>query len=102
MKVRCRLCSHEKDGFCTKKTNHGSLVKVELNKPRSCNIFNEDGMRVLYDYRKHEGHKANLKNIKARNVAIMQAIENARKELASRKESLTVVEPTKEVNDDQV
>jgi hypothetical protein len=102
MKVRCRLCENQKDGYCTKKVNNGHHVKIELNKPRSCDLYSEDGMRVVMDYRKKEAHNANLKNVKARNAAIMKAIENARAALASRKEGLTVVEPTKEASDDQV
>ena len=104
MKVRCRLCEHEKNGYCEKKSTTHKPVKIELNKPRTCSVFKEDGLRVLGDYRKREAHKRNVKQIQQRNLQMSQAVAQIQQELASRRKVLTVVAPPTptEVDDDKV
>jgi hypothetical protein len=42
MKARCRLCSHEKGGFCLVKLLSGVPTKRSPNKPRDCSSFEQD------------------------------------------------------------
>ena len=65
-RVRCKFCSHEKGGLCTKKTTRGFSPKVRVNKPRSCDLYSEDALRVLSDFRKREAHKGKLRSLKSR------------------------------------
>ncbi len=85
MRVKCRLCVHESNGFCTKKTNNSKPIKIELNKSRVCDKYEEDGMRVLGDYRKNEAHKKNVAQIKQRNMQIHELIQKSQEELAERR-----------------
>ena len=42
MKVKCKFCSHEEDGFCTAKKTGGKHPKVKLNKSRGCPRYKID------------------------------------------------------------
>ena len=90
MKVRCRLCVHELDGFCQKKFTAQKPVKIELNKPRTCGVFKEDGFRVLTDYRKREAHTKRVKSIQQQNLTVFQELTKVQEDLASRKKKLTL------------
>ncbi len=87
MKVRCFLCAHEKDGFCQKKKTSSKPTKIRLNKPRSCELYSEDPLRVLADYRKKELHKKKVQMIQNRNNQLAEAISKMQADLASRKAS---------------
>ncbi len=91
MKVRCRLCEHEKDGFCQKKGTAQKPVKIELNKPRTCDVFKEDGMRVLLDFRKRESHKKRVKTIQQQNLQMFEAYTKIQEELLARKRAAMLV-----------
>ncbi len=88
MKVKCRLCEHESNGFCTKKTNNSKPIKIELNKSRTCDKYEEAGLRVLGEYRAKEAHKKKVLQLKQRNLQIYEQITKAQEELASRKKGL--------------
>lgn len=83
MKVRCRLCKHEKSGYCQKKTRDSWPVKIRTNKPRSCSLYEEDPLKVLGEYRKSEAHKKKLVNqqlvdLKVAELASQMQAANAR------------------------
>jgi hypothetical protein len=42
MRVRCRLCSHFKNGTCSAKTAGGVATNRSPNKPRECDKFEQD------------------------------------------------------------
>jgi hypothetical protein len=58
MRVTCKLCQFEKEGACTKKRQGGKPKKIKLSKRRTCNIYEEDAMKVFSQFRKREAHRA--------------------------------------------
>lgn len=57
MKVRCRFCKFESDSTCNKNIKQGHPVKIKLNKPRVCEMYEDDSHKLLIDFRKKEHHK---------------------------------------------
>lgn len=85
MKVRCFLCEHEKGGYCQKKRQATKPVKVKVNKARACDVYREDPLRVLADYRKREAHKKKLATLQEQRVKVAHAVEAVQTQLAARK-----------------
>lgn len=79
MKVRCKFCSHESKGACTKKVRKGKPEIVKVNKPRTCNLYNEDAVRVLSDFRAREKQK----QVVARSNARFQYVKKLMEEKSS-------------------
>ena len=85
MRVRCFLCEHEKDGYCQKKRQATKPVKVKVNKARVCDVYREDPLRVLADYRKREAHKKKLAVLQEQRVKLAHAVKAVQNQLAARK-----------------
>ena len=79
MKVKCSLCEFEDNGFCTKKVRGGKPASIKPNKRRNCDLYSEDALRVLGEFRKHEAHKAELKRQELRR-AKFEAVLNQLKQ----------------------
>ncbi len=88
LKVRCKMCEHEVNGYCQKKRQATKPVKVRLNKPRSCSLYSEDALRVLTDYRKREAHKKNLVAMEQQRIAIAKVLFEAQADLEARKQEI--------------
>lgn len=58
MSVKCKFCVFESGGLCTKKTRKGSPTSIKVNKKRNCDLYQEDPVRVLTDYRARQKAKA--------------------------------------------
>jgi hypothetical protein len=78
MKVRCNFCEHERSGFCTKKLQRSKPIRIEVNKPRSCDAYSESAGKVVEDFRKKEAHKKKLTEMKKRNVLIADLMRKAK------------------------
>jgi hypothetical protein len=87
MKVRCKLCEFENGGFCSKKTKANHPIKIKVNKARTCDLYSEDGLRVLGDFRKREAHRAILKQQELQRAKF----EQLRKTLEETKDKLPIV-----------
>lgn len=75
MRVKCSLCCYELNGHCTIKKSGGKPAKVKVNKSRMCDLYKEDAIRVLADFRKKEAHKKVLKSQEIRRAKIAAALE---------------------------
>lgn len=74
MKVQCYLCEHEQNGFCSKKKKRGHLIKIELKKSRTCDVYSEDKFKVLIMFKKKEEHKRRLE-VMQRRAALARPVE---------------------------
>lgn len=80
MRVRCNLCEFEDNGRCLKKRRAGSPIAVKINKPRNCDKYSEDALKVLGQYRKTEAHKAELKRQDLRRAKFKATIEQLKRQ----------------------
>jgi len=80
MKVRCKLCEFESEGLCLKKRRDGNPTTIKVNKPRRCNLYSEDALRVLGQYRKREAHKVEIKRQELRRAKFRATVEQLKQQ----------------------
>lgn len=78
MKVRCNFCEHESNGFCTKKLQRSKPIRIEVNKPRSCDVYSESAGKVVEDFRKKEAHKKKLTEMRKRATLVADLMQKAK------------------------
>lgn len=82
MRVRCKLCEFESNGRCLKKRRNGSPISVKINKPRNCDLYSEDALKVLGQFRKSEAHKAEMKRQELRRAKFKATMEQLKRQAA--------------------
>ena len=80
MKVRCKLCEFESNGRCLKKKRGGQPIAIKVNKPRNCDLYSEDALKVLSQYRKREAHKAELQRQEMRRAKFAATLEQLKRQ----------------------
>lgn len=80
MRVRCKLCEFESNGRCTKKKKRGQAIAVKINKSRNCDLYSEDALRVLGQYRKREAHRAEMQRQELRRAKFKATIEELKRQ----------------------
>ena len=73
-----------------KKKQSGKPIKIKLNKPRTCDKYSEDPLRVMADFRKRERHRKVILQQQERKAAIAKAlreVEAARARVKARESS---------------
>jgi hypothetical protein len=74
MRVTCNLCKFEAAGACEKKRRGGHPQKVQLTKRRTCNMYDEDPMKVFTSFRKKEANRAKMRQVELRRAKIAASI----------------------------